>query len=494
MFDNIFRQLQKLRAQRSTARTGRQRSAISGEDKIRFWLSEYRRNLRKAGPGAGALKGTAVAEGRFAKRKSRQVLKTFKKGKRNKVPMALLIRGKYGENKLASGLMPNRRSEWVPVLKRKEDQRYQQLVLQNFNFIDFPEETIEQLKDILDFEANAVSALLHFDDEYCSDVAAYLVLAEMWPQLSRVFRGGRMTLPIQKVIEALRLRRDLGMKLPDLADTEDVWAFPRRVRRASGSSRSSERHLEPQSREKVVDEFCDALDAWLGTAADELELTTSGKSRFASIIGELLDNAERHSDPPGKDGGWSVAAFMARRKEEEDEVYRCHLGFLSVGASMAESLRTASVSTRATINKYTDSHRGCGISADTLTTLVGLQDGITRDHAAATFGRGGVGLQEVLELISVLGVTGHSGREPRMTIVSGRSCIRARSPYLVGQRKQQDDPRVQWFNEDNSPHEPPDSNFVFDLNSRFPGTIIGVTFVLSKNDLMAVLNATDRAD
>ena len=303
-----------------------------------------------------------------------------------------------------------------------------------------------------------------------------------------------MSISIQKVVETLRIRQDLGMSLPYLSDTKDVWAFPKRARRTAGSSKSSNRFLEPQTNEKVADEFCDALDEWLITASDELELTKSGKARFAQIIGELLDNAERHSNPPGKDGDWSTAAFMARRKEGDVEVYRCYMSFLSVGASIAESLRTASQDTKKQIDAYVARHEKCGISPETLTTLVGLQDGVTRDPIAAANERGGIGLQEVLELINVLGVTHHPNKEPRMTIVSGSSCIQARLPYLVGQRAGEFEPRYLWFNDGNTPLQPPDSNFVFDLRSRFPGTIIGLTFVLSRDDLMAVFNANDPVD
>ncbi|PZR84378.1 MAG: hypothetical protein DI537_33130 [Stutzerimonas stutzeri] len=385
--------------------------------------------------------------------------------------------------------MPSRREVWVPVLQRRKSDKFEQITLKDFSFIDYPQHTMNLIKEILRFECHAVQAQLHFDDEYCVDVSAYLVLAEMWPQLASVFKGGRMRVPIQKVVEALQLRRDLRMKFPGLHDVEDVWAFPKRHRRPTGTSRSPERNLEPQSRERVVDDFCEALDDWLISASDDLELTDNGRARIAQIIGELLDNAERHSSPPGKDGGWSIAGFMARREENGKPVYRCHMGFLSVGASIAESLATASIATRARVNKYVDLHAGSGLSQDTLKTLVALQDGITRDHEASEQGRGGVGLQEVLDLINTIGVTSDAGNGPRMTIVSGRSCIQARPPYIMGHRESDLDPRVLWFNSSNSHEAPPDQGYVFDLDSHFPGTLIGLTFVLSKEDLMAVLDA-----
>ncbi|MBO6895188.1 MAG: hypothetical protein JJ866_24850 [Roseibium sp.] len=463
-------------------------SPIGSEIDVRRALIKYRKRLKSTAVARGA---PTLGLNRFAKGKSRKLLKKVRRGKRPKFSKALLLTGKYIDNKLANGLVPDRLELWTPILQRRPDQAYDELILEKFSFIEHPQETINQLLKIIDFEASAVEARLHFDDQYCEDVAAYLVLAEMWPDMARVFRGGRMGLSIQKVVEALGLRRALGMKLPQLKDMDKVWAFPRRSRRGAGTSKSDNLNLEPQVRERVADDFCNALDNWLSTATEELQLRKQGKSRFAAIIGELLDNAERHSNPPGKDGDWSTAAFMAHRDENGTEVFRCHMGFLSVGASISESLRTASDVTREQIDRYITKHHRCGVSPDTLTTLVGLQDGVTRDREAEANNRGGIGFQEVLELISVLGVSNQPGKEPRMTIVSGQSCIMAKFPYLEGQRGGENLPRMLWFNKENSPDFPPDSNFVFDLRSRFPGTIIGLTFVLSKDDLMAVLNATD---
>lgn len=468
-----------------------QHQRSTGESEVRNALKAYREansNWATGGPNSGKVR---IGKRRSLKHKSRKILKSFYKGNRPEFPLPLLARSQYKENKLASGLKPNRRDKWVPVLRRRPGADYDQIVLENFSFIDYPQHTMNKILEILDFECNAVNAQLHFDDQYCVDVSAYLVLAEMWQSLSRVFRKGRMTLPIQKVVEALGLRRELSMKFLGLHNVDDVWAFPKRSRRPAGSSRAEERLLQPQSREKVADEFCDTLDEWLGTAADDVELTTEGKSRFAQIIGELLDNAERHSDAPQKDGSWSTAAFMARRMEGDKQVYRCHMGFLSVGRSIAETLAMAPIRIRAQVNKYCDLHPNCGISRETLSTLVALQDGITRDASAAANERGGVGLQDVLELINVLGVTHTPGHEPRMTIVSGRSCIRLRTPYLKGVRNGDTDPRVLWFNQQNVPEFAPDPDYVFDLETKFPGTIIGLTFVLSKDDLMAVVNAKD---
>jgi hypothetical protein len=217
-------------------------------------------------------------------------------------------------------------------------------------------------------------------------------------------------------------------------------------------------------------------------------------AKFANIIGELLDNAERHSDPETKDGSWSVAAFMTRRQEDGRNTHRCYMAFLSEGASIAESLRTAAPSVRKDIDEFCDRHARAGQSRETLATLIALQDTITRDAVATGQGRGGVGFQDVLEFVTTLGGTNVPENAPRVTIVSGKSCVRLRAPHIVGRRTGADQPRVLWCNTSNTAGEPPDANFVFDLEDRFAGTIVGLSFVIDRDFLEAAIDAQNQSE
>jgi transposase-like protein len=69
-----------------------------------------------------------VGRRRFAKKKSWAVLKNFRRDKRVTLPKQLLLQGRYAENKLAVGLFPDRKAKWVPILRRRSQSRYQQLV------------------------------------------------------------------------------------------------------------------------------------------------------------------------------------------------------------------------------------------------------------------------------------------------------------------------------------------------------------------------------
>lgn len=455
------------------------------KQKIILLLNAYRRRLIKGAANGKYSKITIRARRRFARRKVSELSRKIRRGKRPVFRGSILL-SRYHESPILSALIENRNDKWKAILKRN---REAELTLSGFSFLDRPSETLKAFKQIGEFEADMISAKLHFEDIHCVDIAPYLVLSEIWPQMASIFSGGRMRISVQKVVEAVHLRKPLGMKLRVSDRINDVWAFPLRKRRPSGSSKSIDLNLNPQSKEEVADDFCDAVNVWLAEADQGLALTDIGKSIFSNIIGELLDNAERHSDTISNDGSWSIAAFMARRKEGNKSILHCYMGFLSVGASISESLDTASDDIKNDIAKYCKKHINSGISAETLATLVALQDGITRDQAAKSASRGGIGFQDVMEFVSHLGGTSMEEHKPKMTIVSGRSCIKLVDPYFCATRQEESKKRILWCNVSNSPEEPPDQQYVFDLEDRFAGTVIALSFVLDADYLRNLINA-----
>src|SRR3546814_7699631 len=112
------------------------------------------------------------------------------------------------------------------------------------------------------------------------------------------------------------------------------------------------------------------------------------------MVGEDLDNAERHSSGDG-DGDWSMAAFMAKRNEpDHPNAMRCFLAFLSVGKSIAETIDEAPETVQKFCRRYASHHVRGGQSKDTLITIAALQDGVTSAHKAYKGGRGGTGRSE----------------------------------------------------------------------------------------------------
>jgi hypothetical protein len=119
---------------------------------------------------------------------------------------------------------------------------------------------------------------------------------------------------------------------------------------------------------------------------------------------------------------------------------------------------------------------------------------VTRDPDAAAKNRGGVGFQEVIAMMNLLGGISVPGQEPQLTIVSGTSCISVRPPYMMGERAHgEGSPRVLWFNPDNIVTKPPDKSHVFDLTEPFAGTIISLSFILDGSYLREKFNGRNQS-
>ncbi len=447
-------------------------------------MAEKRRLIRKRSGGIGGDPRQTAAINRFAKDRARSFKKEVvaKKGK-TKLDKTTLLRNR-APSPLLDRLDPSRSESWKRLIARKYKANYPRLVLKDFNFLDNPIGTMELLQTLSQIDRSEVNAYIDFDDDYCLDIGAYLVIAEVWHELSPIFHGGRMSSPIQKVLDAVGLRRELRIGLNDVKNHDDVWPFELWRRRTRGTTTAADALLKPQGREHLNDKLIDVIDEWLQVASLNAtsdgalwELSADGKFNIANMVGEILDNAERHSSIDG-DGDWTMAAFMAKRNAQgRASSMRCYLAFLSVGNSIAETIERAPKTTKEFCDKYARLHVRPGLSRDTLRTIAALQDGVTSAHSAYKGQRGGTGLQDTLAFIGELGGAPKPEADVRVTIVSGSSCIQLRHPILVG-RPDGSDRRVQWCNEANDPGRPPDRDIAFDLPSHFAGTLVSVAFTM----------------
>lgn len=396
----------------------------------------------------------------------------------------MLLRG-IRASSLLDHLYPERNQPngWTK-LRQRDLQRNERIDLQDFSLLDDPRSTIAGLQRIAQAEAQAVEARIDFKDSYCLDVSPFMLLMECWGQMLPVFEGGRMGLPMQKVLVSLGIPQAMGISVRGVSELNDVWAFPLCRRRGAGSSASKAPFTDVQTREIAIDEFCDALNKWLSEIG--VELNAKGVGWIKLILGELLENAERHGDGGRRDGAWSVSGCMVRRKDDAtgDWVFRVYIGIVNFGDTFAKTLDRALPEIQTQLSDYIADMRikGAPQSPSTLRTLAALQDTITCVSEADEDDRGGFGLQDMLEFVDLVGHTRIADRKPRVTIVSGSSCIQLRDPYIVGARtKGPGTPRVLWCNESNRMSEPPDERFVYDLDAALPGTAISIGFILDRD-------------
>jgi len=410
-------------------------------------------------------------------------LKIYKK--RLDIEEQILILRDMRPSVLMDRLYPERtkKNGWKRLLDRDLEDKDQEINLENFSFLADPQETITNLRKIARAEALAPGTKLNFMDSYCLDVCPFMLLVECWDEILPIFEGGRMDFPMQKVLASVGIHEAMGIGLNGVNNFNDVWSFPLTRRREEGSTKSKQPYLDAQTREIATDRFCSALDAWLSRPEIGLELNRVGNGWVKGLLGEVLENAERHSDGNREDGSWSVSGFMARRKRRNTNEwdYHAHIGIVSIGDTFSESLERASTSQKEKINNYVSEmkKKKAPQSDETLRTLAALQDGVTCYASADEDGRGGYGLMEMLDMVCILGGTESANLRPKVTIISGGSCIKLSYPYIRGMRTEgTKDPREQWFNKANTAAEPPDEQFVFDVDPGLPGTIISIGFVL----------------
>ena len=289
------------------------------------FLSDKRVRAAKLARGAGS---------DLAKRVARNVVRRVKNNFRDRTRGTISVRllaFRHRPSPLLEALVPGRAAKWLGPFDRVNKGGEVEIPLLGMSFLDDPETTLACLARVVKAESGALSIQLHFDDDRCLDIAPYLVLAMAKRDLAPIFTGGRIKRELQQVIEAVRLRQPLNMgrfKL-DRWDFFNVHAFPLHQRRAANSSRSQTRHLDPQARERVQDALVDSINAWLDHPKLDMELTADGRSNIKNIVGEMLDNAERHSTPATMDGDWTVAGFMARRNAQlPEEHFQCSIAFV----------------------------------------------------------------------------------------------------------------------------------------------------------------------
>jgi hypothetical protein len=425
---------------------------------------------------------------RFARNIVRARLKRFYKYQPLNVPPELLA-AQFRPSPFVDEMLPERSRIWRNITRRRRRDAPIEVRLSNFSFVHNPIGTMNQFAELLRVEATEVQARLNFQDGDCLDIGAYLVLQALRGHMAPVFTGGTMPTGIQKVLDAVGLREPLNMApFRGVSDYDGVWPFHLRTRRP-GKSRSARRFLEPQTIEIVADRFVKTVNEWLSAAAKR-QLTPSGRRLVLKIVGEALNNAERHSVPNSDDGDWAIAGYLVRERSVElGEIFKCYIGFLSIGSSISESILAGPALMKASMAEYVSRHRRSRLSDEDLRTVFALQDGVTKNHDAAAGHRGGTGFQDIFEFFSALGDMDSARHPARMVIISGNTCINLCAPYMRGAQKAGDlSERELWFNAINSSSEPPSLDHVVTLPSKLHGTLVSMTFAVDRSYLEAQSN------
>lgn len=389
---------------------------------------------------------------------------------------AMLAR--FQECDILDGFVPNRKKTWLKLSKRKHGVS---VALEEFSFIDNPIATFQMLQKVAAAECNAVGFRINFRDRHVKDIGPYLLLGAMRERMAPVIAGGEVTPAVAKVLESVNLSEFLRMKRLGRWHPDDVWPLTLRRRRRAGTSSSKHIASQPTTLEIAADQTVAQVNTWLAQIDPAEELTTFGAGKIKGMIGEILNNAERHGRLGG-DGDWITAGFMAKREVTVGGARRhlhiCHMSLMNPGRPISETIAGGPSDIRGQIQRYQEKHRKSGLSDEALATVFALQDGISRVDQGDGHPTGGTGMMDIVEFANEVGKIPTPEMQPKVAILSGRAYIRFDAQYNRGQPVGPNNRRLQWFNAENDVIDPPDKEFVMDLPYSFPGTMITLRFVL----------------
>lgn len=220
------------------------------------------------------------------------------------------------------------------------------------------------------------------------------------------------------------------------------------------------------------------------------ELNNNGKTHFATIVGELLDNAEIHSKKPH----WWINAYLQTIGPKKGE---CHLVIFNFGQSISESMQTLPEESphRKKIEQLIAHHQKRHLfssqwDSDVLWTLYSLQEGVSSLAGLNSQSDHGQGLSDLIEFFQELGDNEDSPHI--MALISGNVYIRFDNEYKIKSQYHNSSQRRQIaFNKNNDLYAPPDSRKVKKMRHFFPGTICTFKFNIDNDYLENLKNESN---
>ena len=353
-----------------------------------------------------------------------------------------------------------------------------------FSFIENPDGTLEFFETFIE-KATARPKHLTFDQSKCEVVdfcAASLLNAlatDLRTERKVKFDGFLPQAPeLAEIVRATGLPKVVGLEYsgPEMNRHHSL----RRGMKASERAKAKDINIQTTALAEYVDLCLQDLG---------FRLTDNEMANLAELVGEVIDNAERHS---GREEWW-IGGYLQRTSPD---ISSCHIVIFNFGKTIAQSLQELPPQSllRDRIKALLDVHRPRFFKAqskwtqDNLWTLFAIQEGVSRKNRSTTLakdvGQGTVDMVQYFQNFADKDV----GGAPVMCLISGRTHIRfdSRYPILPSDPTDPESYKIIAFNADNSLWEPPDDTAVRTLGRFFPGTLLSLKFSLSKDRLREV--------
>ncbi len=342
--------------------------------------------------------------------------------------------------------------------------------IQNFSFIDYPNETLELFYKFAEYEPYLLDARANFIDEHIADISPYLLWGIIKKEMYPYIKGGDIHSRVSNVLKGLDLNKFMQMSFT-YADDRNIIALPPIWK----PQRDLIEGQKITTLEVGATNLVNKINEWLCRLYPPMGLSEEGQRYVTSFVVEILENAQRHSIRDAE-GNWYMTAFMEFRNNQ----YFCCLAFINTGMPIYDSIfETDNPEVKKELLYYISSHKS--INSNVLSTVYALQDGSTRQNYKDS--RGGVGMMRMVKFINEIGDTEIEDYKPQISIITGNVCIHFDKKYRNAV-KLDDHRNYQWFNEYQDRKYAPEREYAFILKKTFPGTIITTRFCLDAESLI----------
>ena len=361
----------------------------------------------------------------------------------------------------------------------------------NFSLIENPKEALTAIYKLANTTRNN-EKIKCFNIDHSNmtnvDLAAEAILDLVATEIDREYKSRNRKLQfkgyypnsnrLQRLLRGIGIIKSLHIKHEYLPQSQEskIEVFVRNSKK-QGADVGSLSYVELTAKN-----FVDHINKCLKRI--DRELTEDAVDRLSTYTGEIIGNAEEHSG----ENSWHIAGYY----DDHDESQLCEIAIFNFGKTFAETFTELSQDSFAyqAISPYILKHRvnnffTSGWDENDLLTLVALQGDVSSKNESKddTRGNGTVEMIEFFDKISREIAPNDS--TPEMAIISGSSHIRFDGSYsLVDDDSGR---KIIAFNSQNDLNYPPDAQYVSNLAPLyFPGTLIGIRFTMSENQIFEI--------
>jgi hypothetical protein len=357
-----------------------------------------------------------------------------------------------------------------------------------FSFTENPDETIETLQKLFNLRKGVNSIAIDHSEceiiglgaEAIMDVILMNIKKEKYLKMKNLHLEGKLPndqtlfelLYVSGILKHLNISKDNPsphrIKKLDLIYGGNDISFKRNKSSESGVVST-----------EVTKYFIECLNT------KSFDLSPEGISYFSEIVGEVINNCEKHS---GSFCQWYTIGHY--NLNIEGDYGECHLVIFNFGQTIYEGLKNdiKSSELKDELKNLSDQHQNRGFFSlskkwdeELLWTLYALQDGVSRVYDKLLNPDRGTGTIKLISHFQSLGDT-KDGKKSLMSIVSGNTCIYFDGKYSLENKKLENGEtrQLMTFNKEKDLTVPPDSNNVRKLKNYFPGTVISMKFYLDR--------------